>query len=51
VRKIATRIGRSPSTVSREVRRNLLAMIGTVMTVDLAHARARQRTGGSGKGS
>jgi DNA-binding transcriptional ArsR family regulator len=40
VREIARRIGRSPSTVSRELRRNLRPH---VYDGDLAHARARQR--------
>lgn len=43
VREIATLLGRSPSTVSREVRRNLLRHDGGRYDGDLAHARARQR--------
>lgn len=43
VRDIAGRIGRSPSTVSREIRRNLLAHDRDRYDGDLAHARARQR--------
>jgi IS30 family transposase len=43
VREIARRIGRSPSTVSRELRRNLRPHDQHVYDGDLAHARARQR--------
>lgn len=43
VRVIATRIGRSPSTVSRELRRNLSRHDGNRYDGDLAHARARER--------
>jgi IS30 family transposase len=43
MRDIAGRIGRSPSTVSREVARNLLAHDRDCYDGDLAHARARQR--------
>jgi transposase, IS30 family len=43
VREIARRLGRSPSTVSRELRRNLLPHDGGVYDGDLAHARARER--------
>jgi IS30 family transposase len=43
VREIARRIGRSPSTVSRELRRNLRPHDHDVYDGDLAHARARQR--------
>jgi IS30 family transposase len=43
VRAIATMIGRAPSTVSRELRRNTLAH-DRCYDGDLAHARARQRT-------
>jgi IS30 family transposase len=42
VRAIAERIGRAPSTVSRELRRNTLAH-DRGYDGDLAHARARQR--------
>jgi transposase, IS30 family len=43
VREIARRLGRSPSTVSRELRRNLRPHDNDVYDGDLAHARARQR--------
>jgi transposase, IS30 family len=43
VREIACRIGRAASTVSRELRRNLLRHDRDVYDADLAHARARQR--------
>jgi IS30 family transposase len=43
VREIARRLGRSPSTVSRELRRNLRPQDGGVYDGDLAHARARER--------
>jgi IS30 family transposase len=43
VREIAGRLGRAPSTVSRELRRNVLAHDRGVYDADLAHARARQR--------
>jgi IS30 family transposase len=43
VREIARRLGRSPSTVSRELRRNLRPHDNRVYDGDLAHARARQR--------
>jgi IS30 family transposase len=43
VREIARRLGRSPSTVSRELRRNVLPHDGGVYDSDLAHARARER--------
>jgi DNA invertase Pin-like site-specific DNA recombinase len=43
VREIARRVGRSPSTISRELRRNLLPHDGGVYDGDLAHARARER--------
>ncbi|GGM34239.1 hypothetical protein GCM10012275_01970 [Longimycelium tulufanense] len=43
VRKIAAMIGRAPSTVSRELRRNVLAH-DRGYDGDLAHARARQRS-------
>jgi transposase, IS30 family len=41
VREIARRLGRSPSTVSRELRRNLKRHDKNVYDADLAHARAR----------
>src|SRR4051812_39067294 len=44
VREIASRLGRAPSTVSRELRRNLLPHDRDRYDGDLAHARARQRT-------
>ncbi|MFE4583113.1 helix-turn-helix domain-containing protein [Streptomyces chartreusis] len=40
---IAARLGRAPSTISREVRRNTLAHDGGVYDGDLAHARTQQR--------
>jgi transposase, IS30 family len=43
VRDIAERLGRSPSTVSRELRRNMLAHDKGRYDGDLAHSRARQR--------
>src|SRR3954447_23379859 len=43
VREIATRLGRSPSTVSRELRRNMRPHDRDRYDGDLAHARARQR--------
>jgi IS30 family transposase len=43
VREIARRLGRSPSTVSRELRRNLRPHDRGVYDGDLAHARARGR--------
>src|SRR5690349_7043886 len=43
VREIARRIGRSPSTVSRELRRNLCRHDQGRYDAVLAHARARQR--------
>jgi IS30 family transposase len=43
VGEIARRIKRAPSTVSRELRRNVLADDGRVYDADLAHARARRR--------
>ncbi|WP_433436130.1 IS30 family transposase [Nonomuraea sp. CA-141351] len=43
VRAIADRLGRSPSTISRELRRNTLPHDRGVYDGDLAHARARQR--------
>ncbi len=44
VRAIATELGRAPSTISRELRRNLLGHDRGAYDGDLAHARARQRT-------
>ncbi|MFI7706187.1 helix-turn-helix domain-containing protein [Nonomuraea sp. NPDC049480] len=41
--RIADRLGRSPSTISRELRRNTLPHDRGVHDSDLAHARARQR--------
>ena len=43
VREIARRIGRSPSTVSRELQRNLSPHDRDLYDADLAHARARER--------
>ncbi|MFI7449663.1 helix-turn-helix domain-containing protein [Nonomuraea sp. NPDC049714] len=43
VRAIAGRLGRSPSTISRELRRNTLPHDRGAYDGDLAHARARQR--------
>ena len=43
VREIARRLGRSPSTVSRELRRNLRPHDRGTYDGDLAHARARER--------
>src|SRR4051812_45634934 len=43
VREIARRLGRSPSTVSRELRRNLRPHDRGLYDGDLAHARARNR--------
>jgi IS30 family transposase len=45
VREIARRIKRAPSTVSRELRRNLAPHDCGRYDADLAHARARQRAG------
>lgn len=42
VREIARRLGRAPSTVSRELRRNMRAHDYGVYDADLAHARARE---------
>jgi transposase, IS30 family len=42
VREIARAIGRSPSTVSRELRRNLLGHDKNRYDGELAHARARE---------
>jgi IS30 family transposase len=44
VRAIAERLGRAPSTVSRELRRNMRAHDRGIYDSDLAHARARERT-------
>jgi IS30 family transposase len=44
VREIARRLGRSASTISRELRRNLRPHGRGVYNGDLAHARARGRT-------
>jgi IS30 family transposase len=43
VREIARRIGRSPSTVSRELCRNMKPYDKNVYDADLAHARARDK--------
>jgi transposase, IS30 family len=43
VREIARRLDRSPSTISRELRRNLLPHDRNVYDADLANARARER--------
>ena len=43
VREIARRIGRAPSTVSRELKRNTLAHDRSGYDSELAHARARER--------
>jgi IS30 family transposase len=43
VREIARRLGRSPSTISRELRRNRAAHDRGGYDGDLAHARARER--------
>jgi IS30 family transposase len=43
VREIARRAGRSASTVSRELRRNIAPHDGGVYDADLAYARARER--------
>jgi transposase len=43
VREIACRLRRSPSTVSRELRRNVRPHDAGVYDGDLAHARARER--------
>jgi DNA-binding transcriptional ArsR family regulator len=43
VREIARRLGRSPSTISRELRRNLRPHDRGLYDGDLAHARARGR--------
>ncbi|WP_432758530.1 helix-turn-helix domain-containing protein [Streptomyces virginiae] len=43
IRKIATRLDRSPSTISRELRRNMLEHDQGLDDADLAHHRSRQR--------
>jgi len=43
VREISRRLDRAPSTVSRELRRNLLAHDRGLYDGDLAHSRARER--------
>ncbi|MFJ9752808.1 helix-turn-helix domain-containing protein [Streptomyces chartreusis] len=43
IREIADRLERSPSTVSRELRRNVLEHDKGVYDADLAHHRSRQR--------
>ena len=43
VRAIAGRLGRAPSTISRELRRNTLPHDQGIYDGDLAHARSRQR--------
>ncbi|MFI0206669.1 helix-turn-helix domain-containing protein [Streptomyces sp. NPDC016734] len=43
IRKIATRLDRSPSTISRELRRNMLEHDQGLYDADLAHHRSRQR--------
>jgi transposase, IS30 family len=43
VREIARRLGRAPSTVSRELRRNVRPHDAGVYDGDLAHARSRER--------
>lgn len=45
VREIARRLDRSPSTISRELRRNVCAHDGGIYDGDLADARARERAG------
>ena len=44
IRAIADRLGRAPSTVSRELRRNVRPHDRGIYDGDLAHARARQRS-------
>ncbi|HLM04325.1 MAG TPA: helix-turn-helix domain-containing protein [Blastococcus sp.] len=44
VREIARRLGRSPSTISRELRRHLRPHDHGIYDGDLAHARARERS-------
>lgn len=43
IRKIAARLSRAPSTVSRELHRNLRRHDRDIYDATLAHARARQR--------
>ncbi|MET9023703.1 IS30 family transposase [Actinopolymorpha sp. NPDC004070] len=43
IRTIATRLGRAPSTVSRELRRNMRRHDGGAYDGDLAHSRSRER--------
>ena len=43
MREVARRLGRSPSTVSRELRRNLRPHDRGIYDGDLAHARTRGR--------
>ncbi|MGW1027918.1 helix-turn-helix domain-containing protein [Streptomyces sp. NPDC002577] len=43
IQAIAARLGRAPSTISRELGRNTLAHDGGIYDGDLVHARARQR--------
>jgi IS30 family transposase len=43
VHEIAGRLGRAPSTISRELRRDTLAHDRGVYDANLAHARSRQR--------
>jgi hypothetical protein len=50
VREIARWVKRAPSTVSRELRRNLAAHDNGVYDADLAHARARARRLRPGRG-
>ncbi|GAA2619836.1 hypothetical protein GCM10010411_64470 [Actinomadura fulvescens] len=42
VREIARRLGRAPSTISRELQRNMLSHDKGIYDADLAHARARE---------
>ncbi|WP_448624090.1 helix-turn-helix domain-containing protein [Geodermatophilus sp. URMC 64] len=44
VREIARRLSRSPSTISRELRRHLRPHDRGIYDGDLAHARARERS-------
>ncbi|WP_446696866.1 helix-turn-helix domain-containing protein [Streptomyces himalayensis] len=45
MREIAARLGRAPSTVSRELRRNSRPHDNGVYDADLAHHRCRERAG------
>ncbi|MGW4824214.1 transposase [Streptomyces sp. NPDC004227] len=45
IREIAARLGRAPSTVSRELRRNSRPHDNGVYDADLAHHRCRERAG------